>query len=180
MRKAVLFVILCFASIVYAQAQYDNYLRISGDLGSTINSQRDKKFGMGGSLSWITSDNILSLNDKYFFTLGAKAHNNPYGEGKFISSIMNEKDDAFNYILSFVGYRLTQKGVENGFFIEPRIGAAFGSGYTGYAFAPIAGYAYKNFDFSIYGDLVFSDKKSAIWEKNFYNIGVSIAYNIKL
>lgn len=180
MKKIIILVIFIIISLLYVQAQQDNYLRVSGDMGLTVNSQRDKKFGMGGNLSWLTTDNILSLNNNNFITLGVKAHNNPYEEGKFISSIMNKKDDAFNYILPFAGYRITQKGVENGFFIEPRFGVVFGSNYSAFAFAPIAGYAYNTFDFSIYCDIGFGNVESAIWQKHFYNIGVSFAYNIKL
>ncbi len=180
MRKTILILILGFLSFVNAQAQYDNYIRISGGMGSTINSQRDKKLGMGGDVSWLTTDYLISLNYNNFFTLGIKAHNNPYGEGKFISSILNKKNDAFNYIMPFAGYRITQHGVENGFFIEPRIGAVFGSGYSAFAFAPIAGYAFSNFDISIYGDMGFGSEENAILKTNFYTIGVSFAYTLKL
>lgn len=181
MKKTIMFVIFfSILSLSYAQAQYDNYLRISGDMGSTVNSQRDKKFGIGGNISWMTTDNLLSLNNNNFITLGIKAHNNPYGEGKLISSLMNKKDDAFNYLLPFVGYRITQNGVENGFFIEPRIGVAIGPSYTAFAFAPLAGYAYNSFDFSLYCDMGFGNEEGPILKKQFYNIGFSIAYNIRL
>lgn len=180
MKKFILLVVFCIISFVNAQAQYDNYLRISGDMGSIVNSQRDKKFGMGGNISWMITDNLLSLNSNNFVTLGLKAYNNPYGEGKFLSSINNNKDDAFNYLLPFVGYRITQKGVENGFFIEPRIGVAIGPNYTAFAIAPLAGYAYNAVDFSLYCDMGFGNEESPIGKKQFYNIGLSVAYNIKL
>lgn len=180
MKKFIFLVVFCIISFVNAQAQYDNYLRISGDMGSIVNSQRDKKFGMGGNISWMITDNLLSLNSNNFVTLGLKAHNNPYGEGKFLSSINNNKDDAFNYLLPFVGYRITQKGVENGFFIEPRIGVAIGPNYTAFAIAPLAGYAYNAVDFSLYCDMGFGNEESPIGKKQFYNIGLSVAYNIKL
>lgn len=172
--------IFSLISIVYARAQFVNYIRISGDMGSTVNSQRDKKFGMGGNISWLATDNILSLNNNNFISLGVKAHNNPYGEGKFVTSIMNKKNDAFNYIMPFAGFRITQNGVESGFFIEPRIGILIGSGYSAFAFAPMAGYAYNKFDFSVYCDMGFGNEVSAIKKKHIYNIGVSIAYNLKL
>jgi len=180
MKKFISIIIFSLIPFVYSHAQYLNYIRISGDMGSTVNSQRDKKFGMGGNISWLTTDNILSLNNNNFISLGVKAHNNPYGDGKFVSSIKNKKDDAFNYILPFTGFRITQNGVESGFFIEPRIGILIGSGYSAFAFAPIAGYAYNKFDFSIYCDMGFGNENSAIQKKHIYNIGVSVAYNIKL
>ena len=99
MKKNLFLVVLSLIFFVNAQAQYDNYLRISGDMGFIVNSERNKKLGMGGNISWLTTDNLLSLNKNNFISLGVKAHNNPYGDGKFISSIMNEKDDAFNYLL---------------------------------------------------------------------------------
>ena len=180
MKKNLFLVVLSLIFFVNAQAQYDNYLRISGDMGFIVNSERNKKLGMGGNISWLTTDNLLSLNKNNFISLGVKAHNNPYGDGKFISSIMNEKDDAFNYLLPFVGYRITQRGVENGFFIEPRIGVAIGPSYTAFTFAPLAGYAYNAFDFSIYCDMGFGNEEGPILKKQFYNIGFSIAYNISL
>lgn len=180
MKKIIFLIVFCILSLINAHAQYDNFLRISGDMGSIVNSQRDKKFGLGGNISWITTDNLLSLNNNNFFTLGIKAHNNPYGEGKFISSILNKEDDAFNYLLPFLGYRVTQKGVENGFFVEPRIGVAIGHSYTAFTIAPLAGYAYNEFDFSLFCDMGFGSDEGLILKKQFYNIGFSIAYNMRL
>ncbi len=67
-----------------------------------------------------------------YISLGTKAINNPYDGGKFITSINNDKNDAFNYLMALAGYRITQHGISAGFFVEPRLGVVFGAGgYTG-------------------------------------------------
>jgi len=161
-----------------AKAQDANYIHVSADAGLVANTNRDKKLGIGGTLAWLAQDNLFSLNTRNYISLSVKAFNNPYGDGKFVSSIMNEANDAFNYLMPLAGYRLTQQGVEDGFFVEPRIGAVFGAGYSGFAFSPIAGYALQQFNFSVYCDMGFGRENSAIREKNFFTPGISIAYNI--
>jgi len=113
-----------------------------------------------------------------YISLGTKAINNPYDGGKFITSINNDKNDAFNYLMALAGYRITQHGISAGFFVEPRLGVVFGAGgYTGFAFAPFAGYAYRNFDFAVSFDMGFGRENSAILKKNFFTPGLSIGYN---
>ncbi len=182
MKRTIFIVILLAAlTIGSVEAQQSNYIHVSVDAGLVANTNRDKKFGMGGTLGWLTQDNLLSLNPNNYISLNVKALNNPYGEGKFLSSIMNDANDAFNYIMPLAGYRLTQQGISDGFFIEPRIGAVFGANsYTGFAFSPIAGYAVQQFNFSLYCDMGFGSKNSAILEKNFFTPGISVAYNIGL
>lgn len=178
--KQILFtsVLLIALAIQPALARDANYIHVSADAGLVANTNRDKKLGMGGTLAWLAQDNLFSLNPRNYISLSVKAFNNPYGEGKFISSIMNEADDAFNYLMPLVGYRLTLQGIEDGFFVEPRIGAVFGASYSGLAFSPVAGYALQQFNFSIYCDMGFGRENSAIREKNFFTPGISIAYNI--
>lgn len=53
--------------------------------------------------------------------------------------------------------------------MEPRIGAVFGaSGYTGFAFAPLVGYAYRDFDFAVYCDMGFGGENSAMERSIFH------------
>lgn len=181
MRHTLLIVILlAVLSIDSVKAQETNYIQVAFDAGIVANSSKDKQFGMGGTLAWLTQDNLLSLNPDNYLSLGVKAFNNPYGEGKFISSILNGAGDAFNYIMPLAGYRVTWGGISDGFFVEPRIGAVFGSKFAGLAFSPIAGYAVQQFNFALYCDMGFGNKKSAILKKNFFTPGISIAYNISI
>ncbi len=175
-----IFVLLAALTIQSAKAQESNYINISVDAGLVANTGRDKKFGMGGTIGWLTQDNLLSLNPNNYISLSVKAFNNPYGKGKLISSIKNDNDDGFNYIMPLAGYRFTQEGIANGFFVEPRIGAVFGASYAGFAFSPIAGYGVQQFNFALYCDMGFGNKTSAILKKNFFTPGISIGYNINL
>lgn len=179
MKKAI-FMLLFVVLTASISAQESNYIRVSGDAGWVVNTNRGKKFGMGGTIGWITVDNWISKNSNNYLTLHLKGFNNPYGEGKLISSILNDKGDAFNYIAPLVGYRFTQAGASNGFFAEPRVGVVFGSKHTAFAFAPLAGYTHENIEFSIFCDMGFSGKNSAIREKHFFTPGISVAYNIAI
>ncbi|MDD4776905.1 MAG: hypothetical protein PHV53_01320 [Fermentimonas sp.] len=180
MKKVVFTLLFTILILMSAKAQYNNYIRLSGDIGIVTNSERDKKFGVGGTVTWLTVDNMLSKNEFNYISLSVKGFNNPYGEGKILSSILNDADDAFNYIMPLVGYRFTQRGIEDGLFIEPRIGAAFGASYTAFAFSPLAGYSFQNLELSIFLDTAFGSKNSAIHKKSFVTPGVSIAYNLGL
>ena len=171
--------LLLFLTVVTAKSQ-ENYIRISGEGGLVLNSERDKKTGLGGTITWLTQDNLISLNPYNYITLSLKGFNNPYGDGKLLSSMFNDKDDAFNYIIPLAGYRITQTGVDNGFYIEPRIGTVLGANYSGFAFAPLAGFAYRNFDFGVFCDMGFGGKNSAMLKKDFFTLGGSIGYNIGL
>lgn len=175
-----LFFIFLFTMVALStmQAQKNNYIHISADGGLIVNSERDEKIGLGGTLSWLTVDNLIAPQTNNYISLGIKAINNPYNGGKFITSINNDKNDAFNYLMALAGYRITQQGISAGFFVEPRLGVVFGAGgYTGFAFAPLAGYAYHNFDFAVYCDMGFGRENSAILKKNFFTPGLSIGYN---
>lgn len=180
--KRTIFIIILLAALTIqsAEAQETNYIHISVDAGLVANTGRDKKFGMGGTIGWLTQDNLLSSNPNNYISLSLKAFNNPYGEGKLLSSIKNDADDGFNYIMPLAGYRFTQEGIADGFFVEPRIGAVFGASYAGFAFSPLAGYAVQQFNFSIYCDMGFGSKESAILKKSFFTPGISVAYNINL
>ncbi|HBT85864.1 MAG: hypothetical protein PHO13_00615 [Fermentimonas sp.] len=177
MKKTIFTLLFSIGILMSANAQFTSYIRLSGDIGIVSNSEKDKKFGVGGTVSWLTVDNLISGNEYNYISLGIKGFNNPYGEGKLFSSIMNDEDDGFNYIMPLLGYRFTQKGVEEGFFIEPRIGAAFGASYTAFAISPLAGYSFNNLDFSIYCDMGFGSEISAIQKKSFFTPGLSIAYS---
>lgn len=179
MKKTIFLMLLIFLTVTVI-AQESNYIRISGDAGLVVNTNRDKKFGMGGTIGWLTVDNWISESKNNYVTFHLKGFNNPFGQGKLISSILNDKSDAFNYITPMIGYRFTQSGVSNGFFVEPRVGASFGSKYVAFAFSPLGGYAYENLEFSLFCDMGFGGKNSAIREKNFFTPGISVAYNITM
>lgn len=181
--KRIIFTVLLLAVLTFqsVEAQETHYIHLSVDAGLVANTSRDKKFGLGGTIGWLTQDNLLSQNPNNYLSLSMKGFNNPYGGGKLISSINNDKNDSFNYIMPLLGYRFTQEGVADGFFVEPRIGAVFGAGsYAGFAFSPLAGYALQQFNFSLYCDMGFGSKESAILKKSFFTPGISVAYNINL
>lgn len=178
MKKVYFTLLFTIVILMSAKGQYNNYIRISGDIGIVTNSERDKKFGAGGTIAWLTVDNYVSSTGNNFISLSIKGFNNPYREGKLVSSILNNADDGFNYIMPLVGYRITKIGFEDGLFFEPRIGAAFGGNYAAFAFAPLAGYSFQNIELSIFVDMGFGSKNSAIRKKNFVTPGVSIAYNL--
>src|SRR5690554_3430843 len=179
MKKIV--VLLLSAFVWVTVGAQENNIRISGDAGVVTNTGRDKKFGMGGSLGWLTVDNLISRSNTNYFALHIKGFNNPYGEGKLISSILNDKNDGFTYIMPLIGYRFTQRGMSNGFFAEPRIGMAFGANkYTAFALSPLAGYAYEGFEFSLFCDIGFGQKNNAILKRNFFTPGIGVAYNITI
>lgn len=177
MKKSALLLSLLITLALPAKGQFENYIRISGDAGIVANTERDKSFGMGGTLSWMTSDNIISFKENNFITLSVKGFNNPYGDGKFISSILNGENDGFNYILPMLGYRITQKGIKDGAFAEMRLGPLYGSNYSGFAMSPIVGYAFNYFDISLHCDIVFSTRMSVIGKQNFAEPGISFAYS---
>jgi len=179
MKKTLFILLFTLVTISVTQAQKSNYVHIAGDAGFVVNTERDKKFGLGGTIGWLTQDNLFFSNPNNYISLSVKGFNNPYGEGKLIGSILNDKDDAFNYIMPLVGYRITQTGVSEGFYVEPRMGVVIGaSGYTGFSFSPMAGYAYRDFDFSLFCDMGFGNEVSAIRNKNFFTPGISLGYNI--
>lgn len=179
MNRTIFYLILLSTmNIATVNAQKNHYIHLSFDAGGVVNTSQDKLFGMGGTIGWLTKDNIMTFNPNNYLSLSIKAFNNPYNGGKFISSIMNNANDAFNYIVPLVGCRFTQDGIENGFFIEPRVGVAIGSDYTGFVLSPSAGYAVKQFNLSAYCDMGFGSKQNAILKKSFFTPGISIGYNI--
>ncbi len=180
MRIIIFILLFTFGALTSAKGQFDNYVKLSADLGIVANSERDKNIGAGGTISWLTTDVLFSRSNHNYISVSIKAFNNPYEEGKFISSILNGLDDGFNYIRPLLGYRFSQNGFDEGFFIEPRVGAAFGSSYTALAFSPLAGYTYQNFDFSIFCDLGLGSKNNAVLKKNFFTPGLTVAYSFGL
>src|SRR5690554_272534 len=99
MKKTIFTLLFSIGILMSANAQFTSYIRLSGDIGIVSNSEKDKKFGVGGTVSWLTVDNLISGNEYNYISLGIKGFNNPYGEGKLFSSIMNDEDDGFNYIM---------------------------------------------------------------------------------
>lgn len=185
MKKVFFTIIIGVLASISAMAQatyykYDTYIRISGNIGFSASSERNEKLGIGGDIFWLAADNLFLMNRNNFITLGVKGFNNPYGEGSYVTSIMNGKNDGFNCIIALVGYRVTKQGAEQGLFVEPRMGIAFGSNYSAYAFSPLFGYSYNNIEFSIFCDMGFSNQRNALMKNNFYTPGISLAYNLKL
>ncbi len=179
MKKEFFTLLLIVASVIFAdKAQAQNAFHVSVNPGMVLESNQDKKFGLGGTLALMIEDRFMLNRPAYYVTFGVKGFNNPFGEGKLISSIFNKETDAFNYVAFLAGYRMTQDNFANGWYFEPRFGYAAGSGYGAFVLAPVGGYAYNNFDFGVFADLGFGGKESIIGNKNFYTLGLTIGYNI--
>lgn len=177
MKKIYLFLLLGLSICLHTGAQTNNHMRFSGDVGIVVNSAQNNKSGVGGTISWLTADIFLFKEWNNYFTLHLKGFNNPYGDGKLFSSILNDENDGFNYIMPLAGYRMTRKGITEGFYLEPRIGVIIGaSDYVGLAISPMTGYTFGNFDASLYVDIGFGNKVSAIHKKNIFAPGISIGY----
>lgn len=158
-------------------AKWGNYVHLSGDAGFVLNSAQDRKFGMGGKIAFLLKDRWV--NDNCYWTITVKAFNNPYDDGKFLSSIYNHDDDAFNYIQFLAGYRYTFDSMTTGFYVEPRLGYARSARIkSAFAFVPSVGYTYNNFDFALFCDMGFAEKELANLKKGFVTLGVSVGYNI--
>lgn len=158
-----------------------NIVNISGQAGTVLNTTKDKSFGLGGSVAWMHQDNYLAKSEKNYFTLTMKGFINPYEGGKFISCLLNDVDDGFNYINTLIGYRVAFRNVTDGFFIEPRLGAGlFASKKTSFVFSPMMGYAVKKIDIGAYCDMGFMKGNYAIGKNNFFTLGISVGYNIGL
>ena len=155
------------------------YIHVSGQAGWVLKTKQDKSFGIGGTVGLMFQDNLLS--QKNYFTLSAKGFNSPFGDGKFITSILNKKTDAFNYYELLAGYRFTTNSIENGLFAEPRIG--FGKGYTyqAFVFSPVIGFAFNKFELGVFSDFGFSQDANVLTgEKGYTTLGLSVGYNIGL
>lgn len=180
MKRTTLLMVAVIVSAMALKAQ-SHYLRIAVSPGIVTNSEYKEKFALGGSVAWMMEDHFIGKNPNNFISLTFKGMNNPFGEGKLISSILNDKSDAFNYLMPLAGYRFCKNGMDDGFFVEPRVGAAIGaSGWVGFAFSPQCGYALNNFDFAAFCDMGLGSKQNVIRKKNFFTIGASVAYRIKL
>lgn len=142
--KTQLFVTAALACSVLAFAQEKvldrRFISVSAEAGINAGSDKDKKFGLGGSVEYIMPDKLFH-NQRHYLTVGLKGFNNPYDDGKFVSSIFNKSNDGLNYIALLGGYRMVQNTVENGWYFEPRIGYTRAASYNGFIFAPKGGYA---------------------------------------
>ncbi|HCM19772.1 MAG TPA: hypothetical protein DIC46_03150, partial [Porphyromonadaceae bacterium] len=65
MNKATFFVLLTAAVIftTNVKAQETNYLRLSVEPGMVLNTKKDGKFALGGSIGWLTQDNFMAQNE---------------------------------------------------------------------------------------------------------------------
>ena len=161
-------------------AQSKTYVNVSLQGGYVANSEQDKKIGIGGTVAIMQQDFLFNA-EKNYLTLSVKGFNNPYGDGKFITSILNDRGDGFNSIAGLLGYRMTAENAANGFYVEPRVGIDFlAKGNKAFLFSPQVGYAFGGFDVALFGDLGFSGNTLATKTNNFYTVGLSIGYNIGL
>ncbi len=158
--------------------QPDYCIHISGNSGFVLDSKRDRRFGLGGTIAFMLKDKWINKNEQGFFTISVKGFNNPYGDGKLIASILNDKGDAFNYIQLLAGYRYTLDSMANGVYVEPRIGYTKLAGSSAFTIAPALGYTYNNFDFALFCDMGFASKRLANLKDGFVTLGVSVGYNI--
>jgi len=92
MEKTIFILLFSLVTLTTTQAQKSNYFRISGDAGIVVNTERDNKSGMGGTLGWLAQDNLFSFNPNNYISLSIKGFNNPYGGGKLVGSILKMMD----------------------------------------------------------------------------------------
>jgi hypothetical protein len=178
-KKSLLLLIAVITAVSASSQQ--NFLNISAQAGSVLNTDQDKSFGIGGSVTWLHQDGYLAKSENNYLTLTLKGFNNPYGEGKFISSVLNDKGDGFNYITALAGYRVAFQQITDGFFLEPRLGVGFfAEKKSSFLFSPMVGYTVKKIDIGVYCDMGFSKENYAIKKDNFFTLGVSVGYNIGL
>src|SRR5690606_15404211 len=73
-----IFILFLFSLVTWGtvQAQRNNYIHLSGNAGVVINSERDKKFGIGGTVSWLAQDIFIAQNPANYISLTLKAFNN--------------------------------------------------------------------------------------------------------
>ncbi len=178
-KKSLLLLIAVITAVSASSQQ--NFLNISAQAGSVLNTDQDKSFGIGGSVTWLHQDGYLTKSENNYLTLTLKGFNNPYGEGKFVSSVLNDKGDGFNYITALAGYRVAFQQITDGFFLEPRLGVGFfAEKKSSFLFSPMVGYTVKKIDIGVYCDMGFSKENYAIKKDNFFTLGVSVGYNIGL
>lgn len=179
--KIFIFLIFSILAIGTISAQSLMYLNISADGGFVTNSVEDRKFGIGGSAAFFLQDNLIAKTDRHFWTITARAFNNPIRDGKFITSVLNKKVDAFNYLGLLAGYRIATGDMQNGFYLEPRVGIHIpATRKPGLLFSPTVGYATHGFQLGAFGDFGFTNKNLVIGKQNFITIGVSLGYNFNL
>lgn len=178
-----LFTLLIFSlfAVGTLSAQSLKYLHVSAQAGSVTNSVEDKKIGIGGTAALFLQDNLIAKTDRHFWTITARAFNNPIRDGKFISSVLNKETDAFNYIGLLAGYRMATGDMQNGLFIEPRVGTALVWDWKPtFLFSPTVGYAMNGFEIAAFGDLGFSNHQLVMGKDNFVTVGISLGYNFNL
>lgn len=162
-----------------SNAKKPSFIGVTANLGFVLNSDMDKKLALGGEASYAFADPFFK-SEKNFVTIGLKGMNNPYGEGKFISSMANNKNDGLNYISLLAGYRIISQSYENGFYAEPRIGITSAAKFLGFAFAPKVGYTMKKWDFSAFADTAFGAPENNLLKKSIFTAGIGIGYNFAL
>ena len=153
----------------------NKYLGVSAEAGWMLNSDKDKTFGLGGTVSFATPDFIFNSTHNYV-TFGAKVFSNPYEGGKFISNVSNGVNDGLNYLALLAGYRFTENNFEEGWYVEPRIGFTQAGPYSGFIVAPKGGFMTNKWDFSLFADAAFGGEESNIGKKNFTSAGLSVGY----
>lgn len=179
--KLFAFLVFSIFAVGTLSAQSLKYLNVSIQGGSVTNSVEDKKIGVGGSTALFLQDNLIAKTDRHFWTITARAFNNPIRDGKFISSVLNKKTDAFNYVGLLAGYRLSTGDMQNGLFLEPRVGTALVYGWKPtFLVSPTVGFATRGFEVGAFGDFGFSNENLVMGKDNFVTVGISLGYNFNL
>lgn len=173
--KRLLFTMLLVAMFSFSSySQYQFGIKVAPEAGMILKSDKSNKLGVGGTISLMYSHNYFSSENSDAFSITLKGFNNPWNGGKIVSSILNGKSDAFNYLSVLAGY---QKKIKS-YYIEPRIGFAKGYDYTAFIFSPQIGYSYRNFDFGLFLDVAAGNEETPIGGKGFNTLGLSIGYFI--
>lgn len=182
MKKILMFCAVAFAATLsFSQdsSSSKSYLSASVDGGVVLNSDADKIYGLGGTVTYAAQD-ILFGSDKNYTTITFKGFNNPYDGGSFVSSIGNNKNDALNYISFLLGYRFVKDDFENGFYFEPRVGIVQAADFSGVMVSPKIGYVINRFDVSAFADGAYGGGENNIGEDFIFTAGLSLGYQFKL
>lgn len=167
------------------------YLHVSTQYGRVFNSDKQPlENGIGGNVSVLIPDDWLNNRKRNYFTLGIKGMNNPHPDKPYLSTMNihgdKEIDDSFNYFQFLAGYRISRRIRDDGTYFEPRIGYILWDfhdndfGNQAIVFSPSFGYFYRNWDFAVFSDLGFSQRRTNIGENVFFTAGISFGYNFGL
>ncbi len=164
------------------------YLHLSDQNGKVLNTEyQPLQNGIGGTVSALIPDMIFNKHNRNYFSLGVKGLNSPHPGAPYLSTMNirgdKEIDDSFNYFQVLTGYRVSERIRNNGIYFEQRFGYIFWDFHDNdkwnhaIVVVPSFGYVYKNYDFAVFGDVGFSQRRTNIAKNVFYTLGISIGYN---